>query len=85
MDTSFFGGGGHLADTNEGQFHQFLCYFCKKEEDDLPYEEEILRNPYSVKSWLRYIEHKKKAPKNILNMVYERALKELPGRYVIFL
>ena len=56
--------------------------FREQEEADLPYEEEILRNPYSVKCWLRYIEHKKDAPKNVLNMVYERALKELPGRYV---
>jgi pre-mRNA-splicing factor SYF1 len=51
-----------------------------KEEDDLAYEEEILRNPYSVKCWSRYLEHKKSAPKSVLNLVYERALKELPGR-----
>ena len=52
-----------------------------QEDNDLPYEEEILRNPYSVKSWLRYIEFKKDAPRNTVNLVYERALKELPGRY----
>ena len=57
-------------------------YSFEQEEADLPYEEEILRNPYSVKCWLRYIEHKKDAPKNVVNMVYERALKELPGRWV---
>ena len=51
-----------------------------QEEDDLPYEEEILRNPFSVKCWLRYIEFKKDAADHLLNMVYERALKELPGR-----
>lgn len=50
-------------------------------EEDLPYEEEILRNPFSVKHWLRYIEHKKNAPKAIINTIYERSLKELPGRY----
>lgn len=54
------------------------------EEDDLLYEEEILRNPYSVKSWLRYIEHKEGAPTRQLNMVYERALKELPGSYKLW-
>lgn len=51
-----------------------------QEEDDLPYEEEIIRNPYSVKCWMRYIEHKQSGPKSVLNMIYERALKELPGR-----
>ncbi|ESO01455.1 hypothetical protein HELRODRAFT_100710 [Helobdella robusta] len=54
------------------------------EEEDIPYEEEILRNPYSVKCWLRYIEHKKSAPNDVINMLYERALKELPGSYKIW-
>ncbi|CAH1970535.1 unnamed protein product [Acanthoscelides obtectus] len=53
-------------------------------EDDLPYEEEILRNPYSVKHWLRYIEHKKNAPKRGVNIIYERSLKELPGSYKLW-
>lgn len=51
-----------------------------QEDDDLPYEEEIIRNPYSVKCWMRYIEFKQNGQKSILNMIYERALKELPGR-----
>lgn len=54
------------------------------EEDDLPYEEEILRNPYSVKCWLRYLEFKKDASRNVVNMIYERALKELPGSYKLW-
>ncbi|RZF38032.1 hypothetical protein LSTR_LSTR006431 [Laodelphax striatellus] len=53
-------------------------------EEDLPYEEEILRNPFSVKHWLRYIDHKKDAPKNGVNIIYERALKELPGSYKLW-
>ncbi|ENN78652.1 hypothetical protein YQE_04825, partial [Dendroctonus ponderosae] len=53
-------------------------------EEDLPYEEEILRNPYSVKHWLRYIDHKKKAPNYGVNLIYERALKELPGSYKLW-
>ncbi|KAF0291296.1 Pre-mRNA-splicing factor SYF1 [Amphibalanus amphitrite] len=53
-------------------------------DDDLPYEEEILRNPYSVKHWLRYIEHKKEAPREAVNMLYERALRELPGSYKLW-
>uniref|UniRef100_A0A671R016 Pre-mRNA-splicing factor SYF1 n=1 Tax=Sinocyclocheilus anshuiensis TaxID=1608454 RepID=A0A671R016_9TELE len=54
------------------------------EDDDLPYEEEIIRNPYSVKCWMRYIEHKQNAQKSVLNMIYERALKELPGSYKLW-
>ena len=50
----------------------------------MPYEEEILRNPYSVKCWQRYVEHKKEAPKNVINMIYERALRELPGSYKLW-
>ncbi|XP_062622386.1 pre-mRNA-splicing factor SYF1-like [Saccostrea cucullata] len=54
------------------------------EEDDLPFEEEILRNPYSVKSWLRYLEFKKEAPRTTVNLIYERSLKELPGSYKLW-
>lgn len=50
----------------------------------MPYEEDILRNPYSVKHWLRYIEHKKGCPKGEINIIYERALKELPGSYKLW-
>ncbi|XP_005178581.1 pre-mRNA-splicing factor syf1 homolog [Musca domestica] len=53
-------------------------------DEDVPYEEEILRNAYSVKHWLRYIDHKARAPNNAVNIVYERALKELPGSYKIW-
>ena len=51
-----------------------------QEESDLPYEEEILRHPYQVKCWMRYIDHKLSAPKAVVNLIYERALKQLPGR-----
>jgi len=54
------------------------------EEEDLPYEEEILRNPFSVKCWLRYIDFKKSSPVKALNLIYERALKELPGSYKLW-
>lgn len=43
-----------------------------------------MRNPFSVKHWLRYIEHKKTAPKNEINLIYERALKELPGSFKLW-
>ncbi|XP_063848977.1 pre-mRNA-splicing factor syf1 homolog isoform X1 [Scylla paramamosain] len=54
------------------------------ETDDLQYEEELLRNPFSVKHWLRYTEHKKDAPADKLNKVYERALLQMPGSYKLW-
>ncbi|XP_055839821.1 pre-mRNA-splicing factor syf1 homolog [Episyrphus balteatus] len=53
-------------------------------EEDIPFEEEILRNAYSVKHWLRYLEHKAKSSNLEINTIYERALKELPGSYKIW-
>ncbi len=54
------------------------------EEEDLPFEEELLRNPKSLKSWLRYIESREDAPPSKINLLYERALKELPGSYKLW-
>ncbi|KAI8977672.1 pre-mRNA splicing factor syf-1 [Mycotypha africana] len=53
-------------------------------EHDIPYEEELLRNPYSLRPWIQYIEHKKLGNFNELCFVYERALKELPGSYKLW-
>lgn len=55
-------------------------------EEDVQYEEEILRNAYSVKHWLRYIDHKSTAKDSSqdLNIIYERALKELPRSYKLW-
>uniref|UniRef100_A0A668AVE3 Pre-mRNA-splicing factor SYF1 n=1 Tax=Myripristis murdjan TaxID=586833 RepID=A0A668AVE3_9TELE len=69
----------------KGNIKPSLSFWKQRtEEDDLPYEEEIIRNPYSVKCWMRYIEFKHNGPKSILNMIYERALKELPGSYKLW-
>ncbi|KAF7493717.1 Pre-mRNA-splicing factor SYF1 [Sarcoptes scabiei] len=56
-------------------------------ETDLPYEEDILRNPFSLKHWFRYIDHKKNEPNpsnTAINMLYERALKQMPGSYKLW-
>ncbi|KAI9487355.1 MAG: pre-mRNA splicing factor Syf-1 [Benjaminiella poitrasii] len=53
-------------------------------ELDIPYEEELLRNPYSLRPWLQYIEHKRLGEFNELCFVFERALKELPGSYKLW-
>lgn len=50
----------------------------------MPYEEDVLRNPYSVKHWLRYLEFKSDGSYYVRNLLYERALKELPGSYKLW-
>jgi hypothetical protein len=47
------------------------------------YEEDIIRNAFSVKAWLRYLDHKRTARPLTRFLIYERALKELPGRFSI--
>ncbi|VDQ10574.1 unnamed protein product [Trichobilharzia regenti] len=54
------------------------------EEQDRPFEEELIRNPHSVKSWLRYISMKAKSPPKVVYMLYERAVKQLPGSYKLW-
>jgi len=73
-----------MLDTDSGGKAAQQAHHLVLDEQDLAYEEEILRNPNSIKPWIRYIEHKADAPKNILNLVFERALKELPGSYKLW-
>jgi pre-mRNA-splicing factor SYF1 len=51
---------------------------------DLSYEEDVLQNPYSLKSWLRYLVFKINAPPHIRFVLYERALVHLPGSYKLW-
>jgi len=53
------------------------------DEGDLIYEEELLRNPYNLKMWLRYLDARKGASAKKLNVLYERALQALPGSYKV--
>jgi len=55
------------------------------DEEDLPYEEELLRNPYNVQLWLRYISFRKGASPKKRSVLYERALQALPGSYKVIL
>ena len=52
-------------------------------DEDLLYEEELLRNPYSLKMWLRYISARSDAAPKKRYLLYERALKVLPGSYKV--
>ncbi|KAI9495026.1 pre-mRNA splicing factor syf-1 [Zychaea mexicana] len=51
---------------------------------DIPYEEELLRNPFSLRSWLRYIDHKRTGTVQEQSFIYERAIRELPGSYKLW-
>ncbi|PKA56207.1 hypothetical protein AXF42_Ash011136 [Apostasia shenzhenica] len=52
--------------------------------DDLPYEEEILRNSFNLKLWWRYLVARADAPFLKRRVIYERALKALPGSYKLW-
>ncbi|XP_075479244.1 uncharacterized protein LOC142520133 [Primulina tabacum] len=53
-------------------------------EEDYLYEEEVLRNPNSVKLWWRYLIARVEAPFRKRAIIYERALKALPGSYKLW-
>ncbi|KAJ6999716.1 hypothetical protein NC653_010455 [Populus alba x Populus x berolinensis] len=53
-------------------------------QDDLLYEEEILRNPFSLKLWWRYLIARRESPFKKRFIIYERALKALPGSYKLW-
>lgn len=54
------------------------------DEEDLLYEEELLRNPYSVKMWARYLQARRDSSPKRRCLLYERALKALPGSYKVW-
>ncbi|XP_059656535.1 uncharacterized protein LOC132303334 [Cornus florida] len=53
-------------------------------QDDLLYEEELLRNPFSLKLWWRYLIARTDANFKKRRTIYERALKALPGSYKLW-
>ncbi|KAK0404643.1 hypothetical protein QR680_017553 [Steinernema hermaphroditum] len=55
-------------------------------DDDVAFEEDILRNPYSLRSWERYIEHKIKAnaPARQVRQLYERAIQNFNRSYKLW-
>ena len=54
------------------------------EGEAVVYEEELLQNPYSIKLWIRYLQIKVKAPFAQRKLLFERALKALPGSYKLW-
>ncbi len=52
-------------------------------QEDLLYEEELARNPYNLKMWIRYIQARTDASPKRRHLLYERALRALPGSYKV--
>jgi len=52
--------------------------------EDLPHEEDVMHSPFSLKAWLRYLEFKTGGPFAARKLIYERALKNLPGSYKLW-
>lgn len=53
-------------------------------DEDLLYEEELLRNPYAIRLWIRYIEARRDAPSKKRFLLYERSLQKIPGSYKVW-
>ena len=53
-------------------------------QEDLLYEEELLRNQFSLKLWWRYLIARSDSPFKKRFLIYERALKALPGSYKLW-
>ena len=51
---------------------------------DLEFEEELLRNPFSIPTWWKYLESKQSSGPKVRNILYERALQKLPGSYKLW-
>jgi pre-mRNA-splicing factor SYF1 len=74
--------------TSRPSHNRLLNCLIDQNDEDIPYEEDVIRNQYSVKHWLRYIEHKLQRPNTKASsvfMLYERSLKCLPGSYKLWI
>jgi len=53
-------------------------------EETIVFEEELQRNPFSLKTWLAFLESQRSAPRSARLTIYERALAQLPGSYKLW-
>jgi len=52
----------------------------EQSDDDVPYEEDLLKAPYAIGLWLRYLEHKGSAPPAERFILYERAVRRTTAK-----
>lgn len=53
-------------------------------DNDVPYEQEILKSPDDITPWLRYFQHKRGRPLSDQVFIYERACQLFPRSYKIW-
>ncbi len=74
---------GAARDADQQSVPQAVIDDLTPEDGDLLYEEELLRNPYSLRMWDRYIQARKGATVRRRTILFERALHALPGSYKV--
>uniref|UniRef100_A0A0D9WNP7 Suppressor of forked domain-containing protein n=1 Tax=Leersia perrieri TaxID=77586 RepID=A0A0D9WNP7_9ORYZ len=52
--------------------------------EDVAYEEDVLREPFRLRCWTRYLSAIRAAPLAKRSVIYERALRALPGSYKLW-
>lgn len=68
----------NIGKENQEDLQEFM-----PTDEDLLYEEELLRNPYNLRMWQRYLDARKDASPKKRYLLYERALRALPGSYKV--
>ena len=53
-------------------------------ETDVAYEQELKRDPYQIRVWFAYFDSKKESSNEMRYLLYERAVKAMPGSYKIW-
>jgi pre-mRNA-splicing factor SYF1 len=72
------------ADSPAAQVARGIDYSdLMPKEEDLLYEEELLRTPHVTKLWWRYLEARKDSTAKRRYLIFERAIKALPGSYKV--
>ena len=74
---------GAARDASQTSVPKAVIDDLTPDDEDLLYEEELLRNPYSLRMWDRYIQARKGATVRRRTILFERALNALPGSYKV--
>ncbi|KAJ1923473.1 pre-mRNA-splicing factor syf1 [Tieghemiomyces parasiticus] len=53
-------------------------------DEDLAFEQDVQQNPYNLRCWWRYLDHKATAPPAHRVFLFERAVQDLPGSYKLW-
>mmetsp|Transcript_24442 Transcript_24442/g.35917 ORF Transcript_24442/g.35917 Transcript_24442/m.35917 type:complete len:888 (+) Transcript_24442:79-2742(+) len=65
--------------SSKSDLHEVLV-----NQQNLQYEDEVTRNPYYLKAWLKYLDYKQSSPVGERYVIFERAVKFLPRSYKLW-